>query len=234
MPIYIQRQFSQCLEFVLPDRASKWRLRWFEEIKVPLLTSLLFIDEKGKANLQERVKSLNKLILEHVVPSLPDECEAMTEEEAFIFIALKNKMLHMRGKLLVMNLMGQIKDGKKKKDDDLPNPHTNSAESVFHYLLGELSKYDPTFNARVSYMEDENTVAATMQEALDADQGSEAVMDRAINSAISKAAVALDEQMQKIKKDLISDIKAGQVLSHKELENEVAKTQTYINAVHTF
>lgn len=48
-----------------------------------------------------------------------------------------------------------------------------------------------------------------MQMGLDDDTGTEAVMERAVNEAISKAAKILDDQMQKIRTDLYKSIKEG-------------------------
>lgn len=71
-----------------------------------------------------------------------------------------------------------------------------------------------------------------MLQALEEDLGTEAVMERAINAAVAKAAYVLDDQMQKIKSDLMISIKEGQIKSHQDLEQEATKTQNYINNVH--
>jgi hypothetical protein len=73
-----------------------------------------------------------------------------------------------------------------------------------------------------------------MLQALEEDLGTEAVMERAINAAVAKAAYVLDDQMQKIKSDLMISIKEGQIKSHHDLEQEATKTQNYINNVHQF
>jgi len=69
---------------------------------------LLFVDSNGKANLEERAKSLHRLITENIIPSLPEETEMLTNEELVLAISLKNNELHSRGKLLIMDLLSQI------------------------------------------------------------------------------------------------------------------------------
>ena len=144
MPIYIQRQISQCVEYVFPDRETKWRLNWYNELKIPLLTALLLNDD-GQARLEERIASLHALVMDNILPSLPDSPDATTNEEAFVLTGLKSRILHSKAKLYIMDMIGQIKEKQKR----LPGQHirvdsdTVSVEQLFSVLCEQLSKDDP-------------------------------------------------------------------------------------------
>lgn len=66
MPIYIQRQLSEVLNYILPDKLSRWRLQWFNDLKIPLLTSLILIDN-GDNSLDQRIETLHKLVHDHII-----------------------------------------------------------------------------------------------------------------------------------------------------------------------
>ena len=44
MPLYVQRQISDFIEYLFTDRATRWRLNWYNEIKIPLLTAGIMFD----------------------------------------------------------------------------------------------------------------------------------------------------------------------------------------------
>jgi len=59
-PIYIQRQISQTLNAVLEDPKLLWRLNWFNDVKMPMLTTLLMY--KSEVNLKENMKKFQQVI----------------------------------------------------------------------------------------------------------------------------------------------------------------------------
>lgn len=92
---------SDLLEYVFPERPIKWRINWYNEVKVPMLTAGVLADA-GVESLEERIDLLHGLITKHILPSLPDETEARTPEEEFMFISLKNRVMHSKAKLIIM------------------------------------------------------------------------------------------------------------------------------------
>ena len=54
MPLYIQRQMTDFLEYVFPDRQVKWRINWYNEIQVPMFTAAVLTDT-GVQSLEERI-----------------------------------------------------------------------------------------------------------------------------------------------------------------------------------
>jgi hypothetical protein len=74
---------------VLPDRASKWRLNWYNELKIPLLTAVIMLDN-GFNKLDERVDVLHRLVTKNIVPALPGDSPAQTPEEMFISTGIRN------------------------------------------------------------------------------------------------------------------------------------------------
>ena len=63
------------LEYVFPERETKWRINWYNEIKVPMLTAGVMSDT-GKHSLEERIDLLHGLITKHILPVLPGDPEA--------------------------------------------------------------------------------------------------------------------------------------------------------------
>ena len=59
-PIYIQRQITQAIQNIFPDPNVQWRLTWFNDIKMPLLTTLLMY--KSEVSLEENMKKFDKVI----------------------------------------------------------------------------------------------------------------------------------------------------------------------------
>ena len=71
------------LEYILTDRALRWRINWYNEIKIPMLTTGIIFDN-GKESLEQRMKELNNLVINNIMPALPREPSAMTPEEEFV------------------------------------------------------------------------------------------------------------------------------------------------------
>lgn len=53
-PVYIQRQITQTLQNIMQDPNVLWRLQWFNDIKMPMLTTLLMY--KSEISLEENMK----------------------------------------------------------------------------------------------------------------------------------------------------------------------------------
>ena len=59
--IYVQRQISQTLNYILPQKDVNWRLNWFNEVKMPLLNSLILLD-KGDHHLEAKISHLSRFV----------------------------------------------------------------------------------------------------------------------------------------------------------------------------
>ena len=77
-PIFIQRQISQTLLAVLEDPKLIWRLHWFNDIKMPLMTTLLMY--KSDVDIAENMKKFETVI----------KLESLTSEEMFMKNATKS------------------------------------------------------------------------------------------------------------------------------------------------
>ena len=61
-PIYIQRSITQALTYIFPDSTTQWRLNWFNEVKMPILTTiLLFEQELSLQTNMDKFKAMIKL-----------------------------------------------------------------------------------------------------------------------------------------------------------------------------
>jgi hypothetical protein len=92
----------------MQDRQIKWRIGWYNEIKIPMLTAGVIFDN-GSESLQERIDAMNKLVTTTILPALPDDPKGFTAEEEFMQIALRNRVVHARCKVIIMQVLQQIK-----------------------------------------------------------------------------------------------------------------------------
>lgn len=72
-----------------------------------MLTAAILADT-GKDSLNQRIDLLHSFIVNNVLPSLPGDTPALTKEEEFVQIALRNRKVHARAKLIVMQFIGMI------------------------------------------------------------------------------------------------------------------------------
>ena len=61
LPLHLQRQLTQVLAFVFPGRDTAWRLNWFNELRMPMLSAALLTDE-GRHNLSTKMKEMIALL----------------------------------------------------------------------------------------------------------------------------------------------------------------------------
>ena len=64
IPMLLQRQMTHVLGFVFPQRDVAWRLNWFNEMRMPLLSAALLNDE-GKHRLKEKMVELAELVCQN-------------------------------------------------------------------------------------------------------------------------------------------------------------------------
>jgi hypothetical protein len=100
------------MEYVHLDRVTRWRMHWYNEIKVPLLTAAILFDN-GVESLHQRTETLHKLVTQKIMPALPGESKGLTPDEEFIAISLRNKLVHARAKLIIMQMLEQISNPDK-------------------------------------------------------------------------------------------------------------------------
>ena len=48
---------SDFLEYLFNDRALRWRINWYNEVKIPMLTAAILIDN-GDDSIQKRIDLL--------------------------------------------------------------------------------------------------------------------------------------------------------------------------------
>jgi hypothetical protein len=49
------------MEYLFTERHIKWRINWYNEIKLPMLTAPI-ISDNGKYHLDEKIKALHDVI----------------------------------------------------------------------------------------------------------------------------------------------------------------------------
>ena len=80
----IHREISRFIQFVMSEnRDVKNKIDWYDEIKTPLMTSLILCDT-GKEALIDRTEQLHKLAVQKLDLYENDEDEPLLQEEVFM------------------------------------------------------------------------------------------------------------------------------------------------------
>ena len=101
------------LHFVVQDHDARNRIDWYDEIKTPLLTSLILCDT-GKEALKDRQETLHRIMLSNMT-NLGTE-ESLTEEELFMKTVLASKSMQARARLLIMEFVGMLTSDQYRTD----------------------------------------------------------------------------------------------------------------------
>ena len=62
------------LGFVFPAKDVTWRLNWYNELRMPILSAALLTDQ-GKLNLKKRMGELQELIIKNPMSTMELNCE---------------------------------------------------------------------------------------------------------------------------------------------------------------
>jgi len=81
---------------VFPDQKTQWRLNWFNEIKMPMLTSILLQNVHDDIN--DRMEQIKNAI----------SLDSLMTDEIFIKNAMKNNTLHKIAKELLSDKINEI------------------------------------------------------------------------------------------------------------------------------
>ena len=129
-PVYIQRQITQTLQNIIQDPNVLWRLQWFNDIKMPMLTTLLMY--KSEISIEENMKKFEKVIT----------LQSLTYDEMFIKSAVKNTTMQMKAVEIIQGAMRQIMDA--DTDNSLRELNT---DAFLQQCNHELMMNDPAFAA---------------------------------------------------------------------------------------
>lgn len=95
-PIYIQRQITQALQYVFPDSTIQWRLNWFNEVKMPVLTTLLL--HQSEISMEENMEKFKSMI----------KLDSLTQSELYVKNAMKSQEMHEKGVQIIMDTMTKL------------------------------------------------------------------------------------------------------------------------------
>ena len=91
LPMQVHREIYRCFSFIFENnRDLRNRIDWYDEIKTPLLTSLILCDT-GKEALDDKMKAIKEIALESIDLGIKEGQEPLTQEEAFVKKAVNNK-----------------------------------------------------------------------------------------------------------------------------------------------
>lgn len=71
------------IEYIFTDRQTKWRVNWYNEIKIPMLTAAILFDN-GYESLNQKVDILFKIVTSNKEPDKKDNIIMYAPEEEFI------------------------------------------------------------------------------------------------------------------------------------------------------
>lgn len=83
VPMHLQRSITHILAFVFPGRDTAWRLNWYNELRMPILSAALLTDE-GKHNLREKMQELVSMLQKTpttIMELNPDSRNSMPADE---------------------------------------------------------------------------------------------------------------------------------------------------------
>ena len=137
---------TRYLKFAFADDVDlKSRVDWYDEIKTPLLTSLILCDS-GEQALTQRSKELHSLSLEKcysVQQQTSFAEERLTLEERFVRLVQSEKSYHAKAKMLILQFIGLVLEskqklgGKSKKrtmNGQVFDPDKTSVQDIFSIL----------------------------------------------------------------------------------------------------
>ena len=86
---------------MFPDTTIQWRLNWFNEIKMPVLTTLLLY--KPEFNLEENMKKFKETIT----------LDSLTQAELLVKTAMKSQDMHEKAVDIIASAMDKIMNQEK-------------------------------------------------------------------------------------------------------------------------
>ena len=95
-PIYIQRTVTQALSYVFPDSTVQWRLNWFNEVKMPILTTILL--HRAEISLEENMEKFKAMI----------QLNSLTQDELYIKNAMKSQEMHQAAVEIITETMNKL------------------------------------------------------------------------------------------------------------------------------
>lgn len=104
LPLYMQRQMSDFVEYLMPEAHMLKRINWYNEIKIPLLTAQVLLDT-GHEGLQLKLDELHQIVSTGQHPPLPGDPQLLTAEEEFLKMSLRNRDVHARARLVIMQMI---------------------------------------------------------------------------------------------------------------------------------
>ena len=81
---------------MFPDSNVQWRLNWFNDIKMPLLTTLLLF--KSDIDIGTNMQKMKKVV----------QLNSLTSDELYVKNAMKNSTLHQKAIDIIQEAMGKI------------------------------------------------------------------------------------------------------------------------------
>jgi len=60
------------MEYLFTERHMRWRINWYNEVKIPMLTAGILYDN-GLDSLNERIDILHAIVTQSIIPPLPND-----------------------------------------------------------------------------------------------------------------------------------------------------------------
>lgn len=107
VPLQTQRAITHVLGFVFPQKDVAWRLNWYNELRMPMLTTALLTDE-GKQNLHKKMDEINYIISTNPATVMEmgsdiQRLDEMTKDEMLLSNVLKSMKLHQKAKVVIFD-----------------------------------------------------------------------------------------------------------------------------------
>ena len=227
-PIFIQRQISQTLQNVLEDPKALWRLNWYNDIKMPLLTTLLMF--KSEISIEENMKKFERVVT----------LNSLTTDEMFMKNATKSNQMQMKAIEIVTDAMKKIMDA----GDDNALREFNM-DLFIQQLNSTLMTHDPAFAKEKGVtMDGPDVKQATFQSAEELAE-EEAERERKLKEQMQAHVVdsvmlriegnmkAYDERVQETIESLVKSLNTRFAQTKDQLSSAITNLEQYLEDVHT-
>ena len=215
------------------DEKTKWRIGWYNEIKVPFLTLAVLVDN-GTDCLPDRIKTLDRLVNEEVSKkSHQSELRTYTVEEEYMKYATSSKQVHQRAKIIIFQMIDQLQNPHSKGYFDLEIDADSSVSKIYESMTRILRKENPRLYRKLISDQVEAAKAREeedklMQEALNDNQSLEAKIERSVQKFVEMATEKLKKHQNKQNDLNMEHVDRMLAQTEKAFEKRANVTQEYI------
>jgi hypothetical protein len=217
------------------EREVRMRAEWYDEIRTPLLTSLILCDT-GKDDLKERIKGIHQLMVERAM-SLDAGQGVLSEEEKFMNLCLQNRQKHAKAKLIIMQVVGLILEKrhqiKLKDNPEVVDPNNTTVQQIYRLLSKQMDVDFDLKRGRKGLLglpeDEEEEMDDFAKDTLSPREQMELIMKQVMGEYEQRFKLGLNE----MKQNVVNDLKEMQQSTATQLDQKCEGIQEYVTQLHS-